>query len=307
MQRAWGRAGRAAMLGVAMLGVSACATSGDGLRTSAVGAGTPARLAPGAGSFVFTGWAGKPINVFYYIPERVDAKTRVLIVMHGMGRNAEGYRNDWVPHARQGNYIVLTPEYTTRDYPNSRTYNLGHIAEENGQARPRAQWSFSAIEPMFDYIRRATGTKVARYGIYGHSAGGQFLHRFLTLVPNARFSHMVVANSGWYTMPDLAVDYPYGLRGAPVSRAQLASALGKPVTVLLGTADIDPNHHQLLRTPQAMAQGPHRMARGEHFFAQAKAAAAALKTRFAWKIAYAPGIAHSNKGMSAAAAQLIWK
>ncbi|RYY26908.1 MAG: alpha/beta hydrolase [Sphingomonadales bacterium] len=291
----------AALLALATLG------GGAAVPPAAAQAASAERLAPGTGSFTFTGWAGKPLPIFYYLPEKVDANTRILFVFHGMGRNASGYRDDWVEFAKAGNFIVATPHFTDADYPGSRTYNLGNIADSKGNMRPREQWSFAAVEPLFDYLREATGTRVKTYGIYGHSAGAQYLHRFLTLVPEARFDHMILANAGWYTMPDLAVAYPYGLGGVPVDRAGLAAALGKRVTVLLGTADVDPAHHQLSRTPGAMAQGPHRMARGLFYFASAKAAATSLKTRFAWDVAYAPGIGHNNKGMSAAAAPLIWK
>lgn len=271
------------------------------------GADAVTALAPGAGSFTFRDWAGTPLRVFYYVPEKVRADTRILFVMHGMGRNADGYRNDWLPFARDGNFILVTPEYSKADFPNAETYNLGHMTDAAGRRRPRATWSFSAIEPLFDHVRKATGSRVPDYAIYGHSAGAQFLHRFLNFVPDARFSHMIVANAGWYTMLDRRTAFPYGLKGTPVTRARLASALGKKVTVLLGTADIDPNHHQLSRTPGAMAQGPHRMARGQSFHAHAQATAAALRTPFNWRLAYAPGIAHSNKGMSAAAAPLVWR
>lgn len=269
-------------------------------------AGAVERLAPGTGSFMFSGWSGKPLEVFYYLPEKVDAKTRVLFVLHGMGRNADGYRDAWVPFAKAGNYIVVTPYFSEKDFPGSRTYNNGNVVTREGKMRPRDQWSFAAIEPLFDHVRKLTGTRTPTYAAYGHSAGSQFLHRFLMLVPEARFDHMILANAGWYTLPDLKTPYPAGLGGMPVEPAHIAAALGKRITVLLGTADIDPNHHQLPRQPEAMAQGPHRMARGQFYFATAKARAAALGVPFGWKIGYVPGVAHSTKGMTVGSAPLVW-
>lgn len=265
------------------------------------------RLPAGTGSFVFSGWAGKPLRVFYFVPDKVTETTRILFVIHGAGRNADGYRDAWVTHARAGGYIIVAPEYSKADFPTSLTYNVGHIMDEKGNPRPREQWSFASIEPLFDSVRNATGTKVPKYAIYGHSAGGQFVHRFVELMPDARYSRAVAANAGWYTFPDLATAYPYGLKNAPTDSAGLKAMLERPLTILLGTADNDPNHHQLSRTPEAMVQGPHRLARGKSFHAYGRQAARDLDAKFAWKLKYAPGIAHSNKGISNYAQKLVWE
>lgn len=303
--------GLAAMiLAIAGWSFGSPAYAGAAPRSQAALAGETASLPDlkaGTGSFLFTGWAGKPLRVHYYRPEKVTESTRILFVLHGAGRNADGYRDAWLPYAEEGKYIVLTPEYNKADFPTALTYNVGHIVDKAGQARPRDQWSFASIEPMFDAIRKATGTRVPQYAIYGHSAGGQFLHRFLMLMPEARYSRAVAANPGWYTMPDLAVGYPYGLRDAPIDASGLKAALEKPLTILLGTADADPNHHQLSRTPEAMTQGVHRLARGEFFHAYGRKIAHELQAQFAWKLEYAPGVAHSNTRMSAYAAKLVWE
>lgn len=310
------RKASARAIGLAML-VLAVAGGAIG-PTALAGAVAPAKAAkdkapalpdlkPGAGSFLFSGWAGKPLRVHYYMPDKVTETTRILFVIHGAGRNADGYRDAWIPYASEGQYIVLTPEYSKEDFPTSLTYNVGHIVDEAGNPRPREQWSFASIEPMFDAVRQATGTKVPRYAIYGHSAGGQFVHRFVELWPDARYSRAVAANAGWYTMPDLAIQYPYGLKGAPTDAAGLKATLEKPLTILLGTADTDPNHHQLSRTPEAMTQGVHRLARGEFFHAYGRKVAHELGAKFAWKLDYAPDIAHSNTGMSQYAQKLVWE
>ncbi|MCX7827494.1 MAG: hypothetical protein N2689_18340 [Verrucomicrobiae bacterium] len=116
----------------------------------------------------------------------------------------------------------------------------------------------------------------------------------------------MAANAGWWTMPDSAVDFPYGLRGSPADEAALKAALQAPLVVLLGTGDTDPNHAHLRRTPEALAQGPHRFARGQRFFAAGKSRAAPLGVPFGWRLGTAPGVAHSNSGMSAFAAQWLF-
>lgn len=257
------------------------------------------------GRYVFTGWAGPDIPVWYQLPDRVTAATPVVFVMHGVNRDADRYRDEWADLARIYGFIVIVPEFSQQDFPGSRGYNTGNFVAEDRAPLPRARWSFSAIEPLFDDARQRFGTRVARYTIYGHSAGAQFVHRYVMFTPEARIDQAIVANAGWYTMPELATGFPYGLGEAPVEAGALAAALGKQVTVMLGSADTDPNDPSLRKTPEANAQGPHRLARGQQFFARGRQAATALGTPFGWRLVTVPDVGHSNGKMAKAAAQLI--
>ncbi|WP_066532755.1 alpha/beta hydrolase [Erythrobacter sp. CCH5-A1] len=258
-----------------------------------------------AGRFVFSGWDGPPLPVFYQLPETVTPDTRVVFIMHGVNRDADRYRDEWAAHARRLGFIVIAPQFAAADFPGSLGYNTGYFTEEDGTARPRSRWSFAAIEPLFDDVRQRFGTRVERYAIYGHSAGAQFVHRYVLFMPEARIDRAIAANAGWYTMPDSGTAFPYGLGATPIGAEGLAAALGKPLMVLLGTADTDRADPDLRKTPEADAQGPHRYARGQAFFARGEAAAAAAGVPFAWQLERVPGIAHSNAGMAEAAAALI--
>jgi hypothetical protein len=228
-----------------------------------------------------------------------------VFVMHGVNRDADRYRDEWADLARSYGFIVIVPEFSQQDFPGSRGYNTGNFVAEDRTSLSRAQWSFSAIEPLFDDARQRFGTRVARYTIYGHSAGAQFVHRYVMFTADARDDQAIAANAGWYTMPDLATGFPYGLSEAPVDEVALTAALGKQVTVMLGTADTDPNDPNLRKTPEANAQGPHRFARGQQFFARGRQAATALGTPFGWRLVTVPDVGHSNGKMAKAAAQVI--
>ena len=86
----------------------------------------------------------------------------------------------------------------------------------------------------------------------------------------------------------------------------LQSALEQPLVVLLGTADDDPAYPNLRRTPEAMAQGPHRVARGEYFFRSAAAAATAEGAELGWTLEKVEGVGHDNGGMAQAAAAWLY-
>lgn len=259
----------------------------------------------GRGRFVFSGWDGPPLPVWYQLPEQVTPDTPVVVVMHGVNRDADRYRDEWAELAMAYRLIVIVPEFSRADFPGAGGYNTGYFAAADGTPRPRNLWSFAAIEPLFGEVRRRFGTGVQRYTIYGHSAGAQFVHRFVMFMPEARIERAISANAGWYTMPEPATAFPYGSKGAPITGETLGAALGKPLTVLLGTADTDTADPDLRTTAEANLQGPHRYARGQSFHAQGRALADRLGTPFGWKIAFVPGVGHSNALMAQAAAKLI--
>jgi hypothetical protein len=223
-----------------------------------------------------------------------------------VNRDAERYRNEWIQHAKDYSFVLIAPEFSEREFPGDSGYNFGGTVDQEGHSLPRPQWAFSLIEPIFDDVRRATGNRTERFYLYGHSAGAQFVHRYLYFVPGAHVAKVVAANAGWWTLPDLAVDFPYGLRGSVVDVAAMKSMLQRPLAVLLGSADNDPNHRRLRRTPEAMAQGLHRFARGHHFFNYGRRQAAALGVPFGWTLAVAPGIGHHDSGMSAFAVEWLF-
>jgi len=265
----------------------------------------PGKLKSGAGRFEFQG-ADKTVPVWCYLPENANADASILIVMHGVNRDANRYRDEWTPYARKYGFILVAPEFSEAAFPGGNSYSVGGTTDEKGNPRPREQWSFSYIEPIFDAVKAATGNNSERYYLFGHSAGAQFVHRFLYFVPDARVTKAVAANAGWWTMPDPAIDFPYGLRGSAVDEAALKNMLQRPLVVLLGTADTDPEDVHLRRTPGALAEGPNRLARGHAFFEAGRRRAEALGVPLGWQLDTAPGVAHSDSGMAAFAVKWLF-
>ncbi|MBP7483555.1 MAG: hypothetical protein KA788_13550 [Lacunisphaera sp.] len=261
--------------------------------------------APAHAHFDFAS-GGHRLRVWYHRPAAAPADAPVLFVIHGVGRNAEEYLTDWIGQAEQQRCLLIVPEFSKAEFPGEEAFNSGNLFDAAGRLRPRAEWSYSMIEPLFDEVRARLGSTRGDYLLYGHSAGAQFVQRFLYFVPAARVSRACAANAGWYMLPDLAGAFPYGLKGTPVDTAALRTAFARPVVVLLGEADTDPRHAALRHTPEADAQGLHRFARGQFFFAHVQAAAAALGAPCNWTLATAPGIAHSNKGMAPFAARQLF-
>lgn len=263
----------------------------------------------GKADFVFVderGNADKPMHVWTYRPAAFTTDSPIVMVMHGKLRNAEDYREPWIPIAEKHHCLVVAPEFSEQYYPHSQGYNYGNIATRDGRPIEESKWAFTALEHLFDQILKNTGSQRTSYYMFGHSAGSQFVHRMVFLQPTARIAKAAAANAGSYTMPRADIKYPFGLGGTKLTDASLAKSFGVPLVVLLGEADTDPNDELLPRDRDARAQGEHRFARGQTFFHAAQAAAKKLQARFAWKLATVPGVGHDNALMAPAAAAALF-
>jgi poly(3-hydroxybutyrate) depolymerase len=265
-------------------------------------------LAVGRGSFVFYDSlvnVDLPINVRYYMPQDFTATTPIVFVMHGASRDGPRYTDDWVPEAERYGFLLLVPEFSSELYDGAVMYNLGNMFSEAGDPVPQSLWTYTAVEHLFDHVKQVTGSRQDRFRIYGHSAGGQFVHRFLMFRPNAPVERAVAANAGWYTMPLDSLEFPYGLRNSGISEQDVRSAFSKPTVILLGDQDIDSTQSSLRRTPEANAQGPHRFARGHSFWLTVNEVAARIDASLAWGIDTVPGAHHSDALMAPKAASIL--
>jgi hypothetical protein len=106
-------------------------------------------------------------------------------------------------------------------------------------------------------------------------------------------------------MPDLGVDFPYGLGGTGVDEADFRGFLGFRLTVMAGTEDVITDDPHFPKEPSAMAQGPTRYGRAHNYIAAARAAAEARGMRCGWTILDVAGVNHDGNRMSAAAAPIL--
>ena len=266
-------------------------------------------LPPGSSEFTFPDPRPGPpreVTVFAHRPASWTPDAPVLIVMHGRARNGAEYRKGWIEQSDARGFLVAVPQFSEAFYSNPHGYNYGDMVTPEGKPRPRPEWLFPLVDRIFDDLRARAGSRRSTFLLFGHSAGGQIVHRLMTFAWSSRIEKAVAANSGSYTMPVFGEEFPFGLKGTAITEDERRALFGRPFTVLLGDADSDPNHHQLPREPGAMRQGPHRFARGLHYMSVACREAAALGVPLAWKLRIAPGVAHSNAGIAPYAAQALF-
>jgi pimeloyl-ACP methyl ester carboxylesterase len=233
------------------------------------------------------------LAVFTYRPTGCTP-AGLLLVFHGLDRNASTYRDDAAQLADRFCLLVAAPLFDRERFPDWR-YQRGGIVKD-GKIRDSAQWTGWYVVKLADWLRRQEAKPDMPYWVIGHSAGAQFLSRFAAFIPN-QARRIVIANPSTWVLPSLAEAAPYGFGGVPSAEALLQRYLAAPVTVLLGQEDTGSKN--LVENDDAEAQGATRFARGESTFHQAEAVARQHGWPFNWRLLVVPGVGHNAQSMFA--------
>ena len=280
----------------------------SGCRVSDDAADDPAgfELQRGAGVFEFETPAGattERVSVHYRIPLIGDiTEMPVLFVFHGVERNAASYANDWETLAQMHQAMVFVPEFTELDYPGSVGYQQGNLMAGD-QLRPEEEWLFRLIEPMFDDIQERLGAPKNRYDAWGHSAGAQFLHRYILFGGPNRLNQAIAANAGWYTVPENGSAFPYGLAESPIDESDLSIPFSTNLMIHLGGEDTD---YMETGWTGAYEQGDNRLDRGQYFHDRAIQISQDNGILLNWSLQVAEGIGHQSAEMAAKGADFFY-
>jgi len=268
---------------------------------------TPLVAAPGAHTVTYTdpAFPEQPLLVHSARPRRFDENTPVLIVHHGVARNGRDYRDYWLRVVDDAGILAIAVEFTERAFPDYLWYHFGNRHDENGTPNPRKQWTYGIDERLFAVLRGQGLTRREKYGLFGHSAGGQFVHRMLSFGYRDRVAMAVSANAGTYAMPDLRIAWPFGLGEAGLDPDVLQYVLEFPLIVMTGTNDTKTTGRYFPKGPRSMRQGATRHERAHNYVRAGHTAAEALGTRCAWTVVNVPGVGHDGEQMSLAAAPVI--
>ena len=239
---------------------------------------------------------GAPMVVFTYRPMGCSDPS-LLLVFHGIARNARAYRDDARALADRLCLLVVAPLFDRQVFPAWR-YQRGGIVKDGVVQNPQ-DWTGMLVPALADWVRQQEGRPLA-YSLLGHSAGSQFLERLAAFVPT-QARRIVVANPGSYVSPSLDVAAPYGLgkvyAGAD-GEAQLRRYLEQPLTIYLGEGDTHVDDRD--DSPEARAQGGSRHERGVNVFNAGRTLAQERGWTFNWRLVELPGVGHSAQKMFAA-------
>jgi len=270
-------------------------------------AGTP--VPGGKWSWVWKdakGYGDRPIRVYTYRPRDCDSTCPIVMVLHGRKRNASAYRDYWELLADHYKVLIIAPEFSKENWPGAADYNMGGL----GQEKDPNKWVFATVEHLFDEMR----VDQTSYVLFGHGAGAQVAQRMALFYPGNRASAIVVANAGWYTMPEFRKDkapdsFPYAVAGAPapVGDAEVRKALSRRLVVLAGEGDDDPDDENLAESSGAKKQGETRTDRAENFIKTATAVSSDLGVKLAWELNELPDNVRGGEKVSKAAAEAVLK
>ncbi|MCH9691431.1 MAG: hypothetical protein K0U59_05115 [Gammaproteobacteria bacterium] len=279
-------------------------------------------IVPGSGKFTLEGGSDrtdKKIEIYYHLPLSYNKKTKVLMVLPGAGRNGWDYRDAWVDASEKFNILILSPSYSEKSYPRFWNYNLARMLDDVKINKDKTdiesytiindpkEWIFDDFDRFFSISVSKFNLSAEKYDMFGHSAGGQVLHRF-TLFDSNNKSHRIVSdNSGWYTIPNFDENFPYGLKSGMSTLGNIGSAFKSKLTIFLGELD---NEHEtrghLVRSPQVDIQGTSRLSRGKYFYKVAQNLANKTSLEFNWSLHIVQGVGHDYKNMSKAAADYLY-
>lgn len=235
---------------------------------------------------------GVAIEVFTYRPEHC-APGGILIVFHGIARDAASYRDYARPLADGPCRVVVAPLFDEARFATWR-YQRGGVVRGD-RPLPPAEWTVKLVPALVAWARARADRADMPYALIGHSAGAQFLDRVAAYVPLAA-ERIVIADPSTWVLPDTATRAPYGfggLYGATEADAALRRYLAAPITVLIGGDDTGSRH--LAGGAAAEAQGADRLERARNTFERARQTAQARGWSFGWRFVEVPGIAHDAR------------
>ena len=256
--------------------------------------------------YIFKGWKGPPIDVINYFPASATKSSPILIVIPGASRDAQRFHASWLDLAKKKSFIVLTIGARKKYFPDEYSYNAGRLITSQGHAMDKSQWLFSAIEPLFEDFKKRYKLNTKRFYLFGHSAGGGFVHRYLLFKPKAPVVKAVAANPAFVTVPDFDIQYPFGLKNIPLKKRDIKPWFKHSLAIILGEDDLGPRTKPLSNGAMANVQGSNCFERGQLLFSAAKQESKKARTKFNWKLITVPGVGHNNFEIAPAAANYLF-
>ncbi|MEY8837851.1 alpha/beta hydrolase [Cribrihabitans sp. XS_ASV171] len=139
----------------------------------------------------------------YVPPMPSSGRYRLVVLVHGTNRPAEGYRDAFSEFGRSHDAIIMAPLFPA---------NISGPGDLSGYKRIRHEGIAydNVLLAMVDEVRAQFPTE-ERFFLHGFSGGGHFAHRFLYAHPRA-LSAVSIGAPGIVTLLDEEVDWPIGTR-----------------------------------------------------------------------------------------------
>ncbi len=221
-----------------------------------------------------------------YVPSKGGDNAPVFVTVHGISRDAIEQAYMFADLAERYGVVMIAPYFSEPPYADYQ------FMGRHG----RGERADLALDRIVEEVGRLTHARTDKLYLFGYSGGGQFVHRY-TLAHPGKVARVAIGAAGWYTFPDPALRYPYGLRRA---RKDLSGVvfnprqfLKVPTRVFVGSEDVkqDPALNKSARI--ASQQGTTRVERANRWVAAMKKAASSLNMETPYSVELLPNSGHS--------------
>ena len=148
-------------------------------------------------------------DYFVYVPDKTPKN--ILVITHGMLSKkdkasdvAKKYLSRWIRYADEYGLLVIAPVFDTPRF--------GNISGGFGGYRNLFGKYIHAdlfVNKIVDRYSSRTSSGSNRFYLYGHSAGGQFVNRYVVTHPQ-NIIRAVISAAGRYSYPTKSSKWPYG-------------------------------------------------------------------------------------------------
>lgn len=221
-----------------------------------------------------------------YVPRNTKPGARVFVAVHGISRNAIDQAYAFAPLAEHQEVILVAPYF-----PEPPFWDYQFLGRKG-----KGERADMALDKVVDEVGKLTKADVSRLYLFGYSGGAQFVHRYAMAHPE-RVARLVIGAAGWYTFPDVELNYPRGLK---VKNRQLENVrfnpqafLKVPTRILVGEKDVqqDPALNKSDRINKM--QGHTRVERAKRWADAMNSEAGRLGYPASCSVQLLPGAAHS--------------
>ena len=160
---------------------------------------------------------------------------RLLVLIHGSGRNAGEYRNAFKEYADRNKFVLLAPLFPVGVYGNGYADGYKFLSEKE------TRYDLVLLE-MVEELSKACSCDFGRFYLYGFSGGGQFAHRFLYVHPE-HLKSVSIGAPGLATKINDSSPWFFGTAGFAEkfgTELDLDAIKTVPVQIIVGDQDVRP-------------------------------------------------------------------
>ncbi len=180
---------------------------------------------------------------------------RTIVVIHGISRNHREHANLFADACLAANTALIVPRFSNRGYRGYQRLRRGR----------RGLTSAEALRLVLsDAQARLGANTTSGLRLFGFSGGAQFVHRFSLVHPDL-VARQVITAAGYYTLPEQATPYPYGLKSSNSSRNLDPRGFLVPTLVLVGERDTERDDDLRANPDLDRLQGQHRLDRARRY------------------------------------------